>query len=555
MKPTLKIIRIIVSLCIFADFTAAFLLPTGMAEQVAHRQSIPGKTQLFPSILRAFGKGVAGGAVIAGVILIVTFFFGRIYCSSLCPLGTLQDLINRISPRRRKKQYSSGKPVRRWFRYLFFAAVLLLFIGGVSVLFDLVEPFANFGRFEKHLLRPAVYGVHRGVAFLLEIGGVYITVDPLALSAAGTTLGAVTFAALFVLVFLKGRFFCTTICPTGAVLSLPASISRFRIVIDEEKCTSCGRCEQVCKSECIDVSGTYVDSGSCVACFSCVSACPFDAISYRWVKAEDRGGREMGKRGLRAHSNQGQEGIDRRRFLTQTGAKAAGIAALLSLPALRLISPARRLAAAERTLPIVPPGSGSIERFYSRCIACHVCVTKCPERVLVPAGFQYGLWGFEKPVMDYSKAKCEYECNVCSQVCPSGAIQPVSLPRKKQIQIGKAEFLQDLCVVFKDGTSCGACAEICPTTAVFMVPYKGRLTAPELTPDVCIGCGACEQACPVEGQKAIYVTSRKVHRTAKVRDHLPDHAAENGGPEEGAGSGKKESTGETVPPAEEGFAF
>ena len=88
-----------------------------------------------------------------------------------------------------------------------------------------------------------------------------------------------------------------------------------------------------------------------------------------------------------------------------------------------------------------------------------------------------------------------------------------------------------------------------------MVPHKGRLTAPELTPDVCIGCGACEQACPVEGQKAIYVTSRKVHRTAKVRDHLPDHAAENGGPEEGAGSGKKESTGETVPPAEEGFAF
>ncbi len=544
MKPRLKIIRIIVSLCIFAAFIAAFLIPAGMAEQVAHRQSIPGKTQLFPSILRAFGKGVAGAAVIAGAILIVTFFFGRIYCSSLCPLGTLQDLINRISPRWRRKQYSSGKPVRRWFRYIFFSAVILLFIGGVSVLFNLVEPFANFGRFQKHLLRPAMYGVHRGISSVLEAGGVYITVDPLTLSVAGTTLGAVTFAALFVLVFFKGRFFCTTICPAGAVLSLPAAVSRFRIVIDEEKCTSCGRCEEVCKSECIDVSNTYIDSGSCVACFSCISACPFDAISYRWLTAKERAGRERRGERLRSPSEPGQAEIDRRRFLTQTGAKAVGIAALLSLPALRLISPARRLAAAERTLPIVPPGSGSIERFYSRCIACHVCVTKCPERVLVPAGFQYGLWGFEKPVMDYSKAKCEYECNVCSQVCPSGAIQPISLLRKKRVQIGKAEFIQDLCVVFKDGTSCGACAEICPTTAVFMVPYKGRLTVPELTPDVCIGCGACEQACPVEGQKAIYVTSREEHGTARLREKLPDHAAEAGG------SAQK---GETK--KQDGFAF
>lgn len=520
----LRIIRIVVSLLILAFFITAFLVPAGMAEQTAYRQSIPGKTQFFPSALRAFGRGTAGAAVIAGVILLATFFFGRIYCSSLCPIGTLQDIINRISPRWRKKNYSSGKPARRWFRYLFFAAAILLFVGGVSLLFDLVEPFANFGRFAKHLLRPAVYGVHRGVSSVLEAGGVYIDVDPLALSVAGTALGAVTFAALFILVFFKGRFFCTTICPTGAVLSLPAAVSRFRIVIDEQKCTSCGRCEQVCKSECIDVANSYIDNGSCIACFSCISACTFDAISYRWVSGTRGSGAET------VAEEQEDSVIDRRRFLTQAGVKTAGIAALLALPALRLVSPARRLAAADQTLPIVPPGSGSIERYYARCIACHVCVTKCPERVLVPAGLQYGLWGFEKPVMDYSKAKCEFECNVCSQVCPSGAIQPIPLPRKQRVQIGKAEFLQDLCVVFKDGTSCGACAEICPTTAVFMVPYKGRLTAPELTPDVCIGCGACEQACPVEGQKAIYVTSREKHGTAQVREELPDHAAEAGGP-------------------------
>jgi ferredoxin len=136
--------------------------------------------------------------------------------------------------------------------------------------------------------------------------------------------------------------------------------------------------------------------------------------------------------------------------------------------------------------------------------------------VLQPSLSEYGLRGIFQPVMDYRTGFCDYQCNVCSQVCPTGAIKPVTLERKRQIQIGEVRFIRDRCIVFSEGTACGACAEMCPTHAVHMIPYKGLLTQPETDITLCIGCGNCEYACPVEGKKAIYVTGKPVHSIRRV---------------------------------------
>jgi formate hydrogenlyase subunit 6/NADH:ubiquinone oxidoreductase subunit I len=119
--------------------------------------------------------------------------------------------------------------------------------------------------------------------------------------------------------------------------------------------------------------------------------------------------------------------------------------------------------------------------------------------------------------MDYGTAFCEYECNVCSQVCPTAAIMPISLAVKKETQIGQVRFLRDRCVVVTNGTACGACAEVCPTHAVYMVGHKDGLTIPETDVDVCVGCGNCEYACPVLPGKAIYVEGNEVHRRREVK--------------------------------------
>jgi len=69
--------------------------------------------------------------------------------------------------------------------------------------------------------------------------------------------------------------------------------------------------------------------------------------------------------------------------------------------------------------------------------------------------------------------------------------------------------------VYTDETSCGSCAEHCPTQAVRMVPYKEGLTIPEIHPSTCIGCGACERVCPAKPNKAIYVDGNPVHLVAR----------------------------------------
>jgi ferredoxin len=117
--------------------------------------------------------------------------------------------------------------------------------------------------------------------------------------------------------------------------------------------------------------------------------------------------------------------------------------------------------------------------------------------------------------MDYDTNYCTYECVTCAEVCPTGAILPLTIEDKKTLQIGKVFFIKENCVVYTENTACGSCSEHCPTQAVKMVPYIGALTIPETNNEICVGCGACEYACPVVPYKAIYVDGNPVHLTAK----------------------------------------
>jgi ferredoxin len=118
--------------------------------------------------------------------------------------------------------------------------------------------------------------------------------------------------------------------------------------------------------------------------------------------------------------------------------------------------------------------------------------------------------------MDYSASYCTYDCTICGDVCPTGAILPVGSVEKKTLQIGKTTFVKENCVVETEKTECGACAEHCPTKAVKMVPY-GNLHLPEIKNEYCVGCGACEHACPTIPYKAIYVEGNKTHQVAQKR--------------------------------------
>ena len=204
-------------------------------------------------------------------------------------------------------------------------------------------------------------------------------------------------------------------------------------------------------------------------------------------------------------------GMTRRSFLVTSTAIAA------TLPVLPAWAKQEKEIDTTKLTPVTPPGSQNLEHFNKHCTACHLCITHCPQQILKPAGFNFGIrYAFKPHMVFYEMAYCNYECTVCSQVCPTGAIQKLTKEEKKVTQVGIAQFVKDRCIVATEGTSCGACSEHCPTQAVRMEPYlDGALTLPHVHEELCIGCGGCESICPARPIKAINVLANKVHQKAQ----------------------------------------
>ena len=116
--------------------------------------------------------------------------------------------------------------------------------------------------------------------------------------------------------------------------------------------------------------------------------------------------------------------------------------------------------------------------------------------------------------MQYERGYCRPECTRCSQLCPTGAIRPITREEKTAQQIGHAVWIRKNCVVVTDGVACGNCARHCPTGAIEMVPLEDddERLIPVVNESKCIGCGACENLCPSRPYSAIYVEGYEVHR-------------------------------------------
>lgn len=469
--------------------------------------------QFVPSLMRFMGEAALGATGFL-VVLALTLLLGRVYCSTICPFGTLQDAIRRLADGWRRRAgtarpgYAFSKPHSR-LRYAVLVLTVLLFLGGSGVLLNLLDPFSNFGRIFADLVRPAVLAANNLAASVAEPLGIHAVyrvqwpaLAPVSIGVALAMLATAGWCSA-----RHGRLYCNTLCPVGTLLGLFAKHAVFRVRMDAAACVGCGRCARVCKAGCIDVKEKTIDLTRCVGCYNCLAVCPEQAL-----------GLGPGRRGA-----SGTDGRDpaRRRFLLALAALGAGLAparAKAALPATFVQSRPTTIPE-ERTGPVSPPGSGSVAHFTSRCTACHLCVSVCPSRILVPAFLEYGPSGLLQPRMVFRSGYCTFDCTACSQVCPSGAILALPKARKQRTQVGAARFVKENCVVFTDNTNCGACSEHCPTKAVHMVPYLDmadrKLVIPEVNTALCVGCGACEHACPTRPYKAIYVRGNPVHKLAE----------------------------------------
>lgn len=250
MYKSIHTVRIIISL-------VAMGVPTWAL--VAGYNSVFVRMQILTALL--------GGVAICLIFwAVVTLIYGRIYCSTVCPMGTFMDCVGRVGRigRRSGPSFRYCAPSNRT-RAVFLVITLLTLLVGGTVIPTLLDPYTAYARMvEEFLVRP----------FGKSAPAVAYAVSTLAVAIL-TALGVIAFA------WKRGRVICNTVCPVGTVLGIGARYSYFHIEIDPDRCTLCGKCEAACKSQCIKLPERTVDMSRCVVCFNCTAACPNDAISYK----------------------------------------------------------------------------------------------------------------------------------------------------------------------------------------------------------------------------------------------------------------------------------
>jgi ferredoxin len=504
----LKRMRVIISLILFMFIAFYFIddyeiLPAWLIDWLPEIQFVPA--------LMNSANGSVNSIIILIALLISVALIGRVYCSSICPLGIYQDIVIRIKKWIRPKtrfRYSKGY---KTVHYIVSVISVIVALSGIISLLLLLDPYSNFGRMASETFKvPLLKGLawlalkmqQNQIYWLYPIN--YEVVPAGLLYATGFTLLITSLSAW------KGRFFCNFLCPVGGIFGLISRFSFYKLKFEEKSCTSCGKCMHSCKAECINIKDKTVDFSRCIACYNCVQSCESQSIKYSPSVSI--------KKKTENETLQSATGTNERRRLLREGAT---LLSLLTIPAFAQQGKGKgkghggRKGKFRSKGPVTPPGSISLKHFNENCTACHLCVAKCPSNVLQPTLTDYGLHYIMQPKMHYTISYCGFNCTVCGEICPTGAIQELSKEEKHVCQIGVVHFAKKHCVVVSEGTACGSCSEHCPTQAVYMVPYDENLTIPEIKPEICVGCGACEYACPVlVPHKAIFVVDNKVHQVA-----------------------------------------
>lgn len=236
----LRVLRIVVSVALMVVMAVTV---------AAERHTFLQDWQLVPAVLAAAGEWIILWAA-------VTALCGRVYCSTACPLGTLQDFLIRLRRRPNGFFYAPPRPRLRW---LFVVVIIVAAVLGLWRLVAALSPSAGFERIVAMCSSPWTHAV----AFTIG-----------SFAAAALTLLVVAVAAVW-----RGRLLCNTVCPVGTVLGAFSRFSLFQMDINTDRCTGCGLCTAKCKAQCIDPRIHTVDFSRCVMCLDCVASCPNDAIT------------------------------------------------------------------------------------------------------------------------------------------------------------------------------------------------------------------------------------------------------------------------------------
>lgn len=520
----LKKIRIVLAALFFICITLLFLDFTGTLH---HWLGWMAKIQFLPALMALNG-------VVLLILVALTLLFGRIYCSVICPLGVMQDIFAWFGTRKKKNKYCHKRP-QNSIRYAALGIFIVFMAIPVTSVALLIAPYSAYGRIAQNLFAPVYAFGNNILAYFAERADSYAfyATEIWIKSVSSFIIALLTFGLVGFLAWRGGRTWCNTVCPVGTILGFLSRFAWFKPTIDTSKCIQCRACEKRCKSACIDIDTHTIDASRCVVCMNCIENCKKGAIAWKHmprVKPSNQTASDVPSPKEASTSDGGTTASETPAEKTTPDAEkisAPRRGFLLALPTLAMASVAQAddkttdggmapLVPREtprRETPVKPAGALSLRNFSTRCTACQLCVAECPNDVLRPSA---SLKTLMQPEMHFERGFCRPECTRCSEICPAGAIQPISRNDKAATQVGIAVWTLDLCLPATGKDKCGNCARHCPNGAITMVEHtredETKFETPAIDTTRCLGCGACEFVCPVRPISAIHVEGVEVHR-------------------------------------------
>ncbi len=468
----------------------------------------------------------------AVAVLLLTLIFGRFFCGWVCPVGTALDYVHvllrpvlRFTQRWGNRYAAACRPVRYGLLVIVLVAALMAW-----PMVGYLDPFALWMRFWTFVVDPSWYKsttavvmhtdrlpdwlqghVQRTYGFMSDHH--IIPFGPTTYHMARVTLGIV--GAIVALELVARRFWCRYLCPLGGMLGLTARWSLLRR-LPVRNCAGCRSktdCTHMCRMGSFDAQGRFLPE-ACNLCMDCLAKCS-DHVARFKVRPV-------------AVAVSTPVGLSRRGLLTSLAAGAAiPLAARIAGAASNNEPPTRLLR---------PPGAAGENDFLNRCIRCGECMKVCITNGLQPAGLQGGAAGLFSPHLMPRTGYCEYECTLCGQVCPTGAIPDLPQLVKQKTVIGIAAINHDRCLPWAKQEECLVCQEHCPLPTkaiksrlkIVTLPdgRTKRLDLPTVDHNLCIGCGICENKCPLDGESAILVYRKEA--VPKRQHHIQLHQRPHG---------------------------
>jgi polyferredoxin len=453
-----------------------------------------------------FVKGFLWGAG----ILVLTILLGRIFCGFICPFGTIHHAVGTFKPALKGSRMVQAnlKTSDQKIKYVILILLLVAAVCGLNAA-GLMDPIAFLFR---SLALAVLPGLGAGLRSIFEIMaasdfkilnlagyGAEILVSPIFgyNQPAYQTAWFIGFIFLVILLLnrIRPRFWCRTLCPLGALLGIFSRISILKLEKYAQKCTACNLCLKHCQGAASPRPDQEWETAECLMCLNCFNVCPEDALAFRFVWSLERNR---------------QPDIGRRALL-------GGLTVGISFPLFARLDgsidkdPDPRL--------IRPPGSLPEKEFLELCQRCGLCMKACPTNVINPTLGEAGVAGFWTPRLIMTQGYCDYTCTLCGSVCPTGAIQEITVDEKikQPIKIGSAYIDRGRCLPWSGNAPCIVCQEVCPTSpkAVYLkadvVATSDQKSLNVHLPFVdlkrCVGCGICENKCPVRGLPAIRTIS------------------------------------------------